>query len=106
MSRSEEEKSVDPPKSADADSTRAKAPQDEVAKQATLLRRLNLNRETVIGIFGKENDLGALLRLRTGDIVRVKVGDTALGGVVKAIGQRSVIIVAEGRTRRLRMTRW
>jgi len=106
MSRSDEEKSVDPPKSVDADTARAEPAVDDVAKQATQLRRLSLNRETVIGIFGKENDLGALLRLPTGDIVRVKVGDTALGGIVKAIGQRSVIIVAEGRTRRLRMTRW
>jgi hypothetical protein len=106
MSKSEEEEPVDPPILADAADVPAEEPVDRVGKLATILRHLNLSQETVIGIFGKENDLGALLRTPTGDIVRVKVGDAALGGVVKAIGQRSVIILAKGRTKHLRIAKW
>ncbi|SFR56982.1 hypothetical protein [Litoreibacter janthinus] len=100
MSKSKEVKSVGPP---EPDEITDDTPLDKVGELATKPNRLNLDRETVIGIFGKENDLGALLRLPTGDIVRIKTGDTALGGVVKAIGDNSVIILAEGRTRRLRL---
>ena len=103
MSKQEDEKSVDPQKLTGAATEHAEEPQDKAGNLATLLHRLKLNQETVIGIFGKENDLGALLRLPTGEIVQVKAGDAALGGVVKAIGQRSVIILANGRTRHLRL---
>ncbi|MCB1391274.1 MAG: hypothetical protein KDK12_19350, partial [Rhodobacteraceae bacterium] len=57
----------------------------------------------LIGVFGTPNDRRALVRLSTGRVVRVQVGDRLDGGQVAAIGENEVRYVKNGRNEVLRI---
>ena len=63
-----------------------------VGEMATTRGGINLQSENMIGIFGKTSDLQAILRRPDGSILKVKVGDAALGGRVHGIDEESVVI--------------
>ena len=74
-----------------------------VARQATEENAIHLNRINLIGVFGTPNDRRALVRLSTGRVVRVQVGDRLDGGQVAAIGENEVRYVKNGRNEVLRI---
>ncbi len=74
-----------------------------VAKIAT--EKATLNRIALIGIFGSETNLSALIRETNGDIARVSVGDIFNGGVVKAIGKDNLILSRNGKTKVMKLPR-
>ncbi|MGC1495203.1 MAG: pilus assembly protein PilZ [Sulfitobacter sp.] len=76
---------------------------ESVAKIAT--QQASLNRVAVIGIFGSETNLNALVRENNGDIARVSVGDKFNGGVIKAIDADSLILLRSGKTKVMKLPR-
>ena len=68
-----------------------------VARQATLTNAISLRRVNLIGVFGSPSNRRALVRLSSGRIIRVGVGDRVDGGRVAAIGQESLQYVKSGR---------
>ncbi|KAJ55260.1 hypothetical protein ACMU_11205 [Actibacterium mucosum KCTC 23349] len=69
-----------------------------VARQATVEDVVNLRRITLIGVFGSGSDRRALVRLPSGKIVKLKVGDRLDGGQVAAIGDGDLRYVKNGRS--------
>ncbi|UFM64357.1 hypothetical protein LOS78_02460 [Paracoccus sp. MA] len=74
-----------------------------VAKAATQARGLDLGRTTVIGIIGAGKASRALIRLRNGKVVTVRLGDRIDGGTINSIGDGRLTYVKAGRTHELRM---
>jgi type IV pilus biogenesis protein PilP len=74
-----------------------------VAQQATQARVINLRRINLIGVFGTPNDRRALVRLPSGQVVRVQVGDSLDGGRVAAISDTELRYVKNGRNEVLRI---
>ncbi|MEZ5751343.1 MAG: hypothetical protein R3D60_05020 [Paracoccaceae bacterium] len=74
-----------------------------VARQATETDAINLGRVNLIGVFGAPSDRRALVRLSSGRVVRVAVGDTIDGGRVSAIGENEVRYTRNGRNEVLRI---
>lgn len=56
-----------------------------VARQATVEDAIRLNRVNLVGVYGVPSDRRALVRLKNGRYVKVKVGDKVDGGVVAQI---------------------
>ncbi len=67
-----------------------------VARQATLTNAISLRRVNLIGVFGSPSNRRALVRLSSGRIIRVGVGDRVDGGRVAAISQESLQYVKSG----------
>lgn len=80
-----------------------KADRSRVGELATLQDWIDLDVENIIGIFGKPNDMRALLRRPDGEMLKVKTGDAALGGRVQAIDEEAVVIVKNARAIVLRI---
>ena len=74
-----------------------------VARAATEDNVLALREIALIGVFGATNARSALVRMATGRVVKVAVGDTLDGGRVSAIGDSSLSYVKRGRTITLQM---
>ncbi len=74
-----------------------------VAKAATQPRGLDMGRTTVIGIIGAGKASRALIRLRNGKVVTVRLGDRIDGGTINSIGDGRLTYVKAGRTHELRM---
>lgn len=74
-----------------------------VARQATEENAIRLNRINLIGVFGTPNDRRALVRLSSGRVVRVQVGDRLDGGQVAAIGENELHYVKSGRNEVIRI---
>ncbi len=74
-----------------------------VAKSATQARAIDLGRTTVIGIIGAGKASRALIRLRNGKVVTVRLGDRIDGGTINSIGDGRLTYVKAGRTHELRM---
>lgn len=74
-----------------------------VARQATETDALRLNQINLIGVFGAPNDRRALVRLSSGRVVRVQVGDRLDGGQVSAIGENELRYTSGGRNEVLRI---
>ncbi len=68
-----------------------------VASRATQDGVLRLNRVNLIGIFGKVSDRSALVRLPSGRVVKVKIGDRVDGGEVVAITANGLTYSKNGR---------
>jgi type IV pilus biogenesis protein PilP len=68
-----------------------------VASRATQDSVLRLNRVNLIGIFGQVSDRSALVRLPSGRIVKVKIGDRIDGGEVVAITANGLTYSKNGR---------
>ena len=69
-----------------------------VARAATDDDALQFGRVNLIGVFGSDGSRRALVRLSTGRMVRVSIGDRVDGGRVAAIGSSSMSYVKGGRT--------
>ncbi len=76
-----------------------------VAKQATFANAINLSKVNLIGVYGTPSMRYALVRLGTGRVVRVKVGDRVDGGKVAAIGDQELRYMKNGRNVVLAMPR-
>ncbi|MFB9222111.1 hypothetical protein [Paracoccus cavernae] len=74
-----------------------------VASAATQKRAIDLGRTTIIGIIGAGNASRALIRLRSGKIVTVRLGDKIDGGTINSIGDGRVTYVKSGRTHELKL---
>jgi hypothetical protein len=68
-----------------------------VARQATETDAINLRDVNLIGVFGTPEDRRALVRLSSGRVVRVQVGDRVDGGQVTAIGENELRYTKNGR---------
>lgn len=75
----------------------------QVAKAATEPRGLDMGRTTIIGIIGAGKGSRALIRLRNGKIVTVRLGDRINDGRITAIGNGRLTYVKGGRTHELRL---
>lgn len=73
------------------------------AAHATEAARLRRARPQLIGTFGAEGAMGALLRLPSGTIERLTVGDRSAAGTVIAIEPGAIHIARAGRTGVLRL---
>ncbi|MBM7066847.1 hypothetical protein [Actibacterium sp. 188UL27-1] len=74
-----------------------------VARQATVKDAIRLGRVNLIGVFGPPNQRRALVRLPSGKLMRVKIGDRVDGGRVAAIGNEELRYVKGGRNLVLKM---
>lgn len=74
-----------------------------VAKAATQTRGMDTGRTTIIGIIGAGQASRALIRLRSGKVVTVRLGDRIDGGTINAIGNGRLTYVKAGQVRELRM---
>lgn len=74
-----------------------------VAKAATNSNALRLRQVNLIGVFGSPAQRRALVRLPSGRLVKVKVGDRVDGGQVAAIGDNELRYVKRGRNILLEM---
>jgi len=72
-----------------------------VAKMATLPGVLSSGGTILIGLFGLENDLTALVREAGRRIRKVKPGQTLSGGRVVGIDKEGIVLERAGRTWRL-----
>tara|TARA_R110000787_G_scaffold106272_5_gene213923 strand:+ start:119 stop:388 length:270 start_codon:yes stop_codon:yes gene_type:complete len=76
---------------------------ENVAKLAT--EKATLTRTALIGVFGSEANLSALIRGFNGDIARVTVGDSFDRSLVSAISKDSLILARGGKTKVLKLPR-
>ena len=73
-----------------------------VGANATMPDALPLNDLVVIGVMRAHDGTAALLRSSRGQIARVRVGDTAFGVQITAIGEAQVLLIDRwGRTQSL-----
>ena len=72
-----------------------------VAAQATIAAVLERNDVSLIGLFGKDSDLNAMVRLPGGRIETVRAGDRLAHGRVVGIDANGVMVQRNGKTRRL-----
>jgi hypothetical protein len=73
-----------------------------VAQMATTKNVLERSTIDVIGLFGPESRMSALIRTSTGSIRRVEIGDSlGLTGRIVAIDAQGVILSRNGENRRL-----
>ncbi|WP_428928648.1 hypothetical protein [Marinibacterium sp. SX1] len=72
-----------------------------VAATATQSVPLSRNHPMVIGIYGPENALSALVRLPNGKITTVRPGERLRGRQVLAIDSKGLILAHNGRQERL-----
>jgi hypothetical protein len=68
-----------------------------VARQATLRNAMDLGDVNLIGVYGTERDRRALVRLPSGRMVKVEVGDRLDGGRIAAIGRDELRYTKGGR---------
>lgn len=68
-----------------------------VARQATERGAINLRRVNLLGIYGTSSDRRAMVRLPSGRLVKVKVGDRIDGGRIVAIGDTQLQYQKGGR---------
>jgi hypothetical protein len=69
-----------------------------VARAATVKNAINLRKVNLMGVYGKSSDRRALIRLGSGRLSKVKVGDRVDGGRVQSISDSSLVYVKSGRS--------
>ncbi|MFC2968127.1 hypothetical protein [Acidimangrovimonas pyrenivorans] len=74
-----------------------------VARRATVKKALTMNRASLLGVVGSASNRKALVRLPSGRIIKVKVGDRVDGGKVVALGEHELHYVKNGRNHILKM---
>lgn len=74
-----------------------------VTRQATVSKAIDLRKLNLIGISGSASDRRALVRLPSGRITRVKVGDSIDGGSVTAIDNERLLYQKRGRNHTLQL---
>lgn len=73
-------------------------PSANVAREATITDGLHLGRLNLIGVYGASSNRRALVRLPSGQFIKVKVGDRIDGGEVAAIRTNSLLYRKGSRT--------
>lgn len=76
-----------------------------VSKAATNTNALKLRQVNLIGVFGSASQRRALVRLPSGRLVKVQVGDRVDGGEVASIGESELRYIKRGREITLAMPR-
>ncbi|MCC1491563.1 hypothetical protein [Cognatishimia sp. F0-27] len=76
-----------------------------VARSATVRNAINLNRISLIGVYGTQSNRRALVRMPNGRYVKVKVGDTLDGGRVQSINTSELRYRKGSRSLSLKMPR-
>ena len=76
-------------------------PPNRTRDLATQTGRLPDSDVVLLGTFGTEAAPGALLRLRSGKVQRVALGDRVPGGKIIAISGNSLMLAQNGGTQRL-----
>lgn len=74
-----------------------------VARQATVKNAIDLGKINLIGVYGSSANRRALIRMPTGRLVKVKIGDRLDGGQVAAIGDSELTYVKGGRSYTLKI---
>ncbi|MQY42707.1 hypothetical protein GG681_08630 [Epibacterium sp. SM1969] len=74
-----------------------------VAREATVRGAINLRELNLIGISGSSRNREALVRLPSGRLKKLKVGDSIDGGRVTAIDEQRLLYQKRGRNHTLRM---
>ena len=69
-----------------------------VARQATVKNAIDLGKINLIGVYGSSANRRALVRMPSGRLVKVKIGDRLDGGQVAAIGDSELTYVKGGRS--------
>ncbi|MEX0319140.1 MAG: hypothetical protein AB3N21_14370 [Ruegeria sp.] len=73
----------------------------KVKGAATQKGALSRNAVSVLGVFGPDSDLRALMRLSSGRVKEVKPGSRVASGTVVAIDKTGVLLRQSGQTRRI-----
>ena len=76
-----------------------------VAKVATSNNALKMRKVNLIGVFGSSSQRRALVRLPSGRLMKVKVGDRVDGGKVASIGESDLRYIKRGKNITLTMPR-
>jgi type IV pilus biogenesis protein PilP len=74
-----------------------------VANNATINNILELNRTNLIGVFGTKRNAIALIRLASGQVIKVKVGDSFDGWKVLTIYKDKIELAKEKTQETLRL---
>lgn len=74
-----------------------------VARAATVENAINLRKVNLMGVYGSNSDRRALVRLPSGRLTKVKVGDRVDGGLVQSISSSSLIYIKNGKSRTLKV---
>ncbi|RYH06489.1 hypothetical protein [Tropicimonas sp. IMCC6043] len=74
-----------------------------VAREATVANAVSLRKVSLIGVYGTSSQRRALVRLPSGKMVKLKVGDRLDGGRVAAIGASDLSYQKSGRMVTLKM---
>lgn len=69
-----------------------------VARAATVKNAINLRKVNLMGVYGSNSDRRALVRLPSGRLAKVKVGDRVDGGRVQSISSSSLIYIKGSRS--------
>lgn len=78
-------------------------PRSRVAQIATQQGAMNTSGFNLLGVFGPENDMRALVRSSGGRVREIKRGERIAGGTVAAIDHKGLLVLQHGETRRLPM---
>lgn len=73
------------------------------ARHATEADALDTGQLNLLGLFGPDTDMRALIRLPGGRVVRVETGSRLKGANVVAIDADGLILLKRGKTRRITM---
>jgi hypothetical protein len=74
-----------------------------VARAATVKNAINLRKVNLMGVYGSNSDRRALVRLPSGRLAKVKVGDRVDGGRVQSISSSALTYVKKGRSLTLKV---
>ncbi len=74
-----------------------------VAREATISNAINLRQVNLLGVNGTASNREALVRLPSGRIKKVKIGDSIDGGRVTAIDEQRLLYQKRGRSHTLRI---
>lgn len=74
-----------------------------VAQHATQINVLNRSTVNLLGIFGPSEDMRALVRQANGKVQQVEAGQRLAGGRVVAIDADGVMMLKNGKARRIAM---
>jgi hypothetical protein len=69
-----------------------------VARAATVKNAINLRKVNLMGVYGSSSDRRALVRLPSGRLAKVKVGDRVDGGRVQSISNSALVYVKGNRS--------
>ena len=72
-----------------------------VNSAATQKGALSKNGTTVLGVFGPQHDMSALMRLSSGRVQEVKTGSRVGSGTIVAVDKDGIMLRQSGQTKRI-----